>query len=51
MNKAIKAKKIIPIHHSTFDLYLEPISEFLVLAEQHGISVDAISEGATLTYP
>ncbi len=51
MSKAIKAKKIIPIHHSTFDLYLEPISDFLVLAEQQGISVDVISEGSALTYP
>lgn len=50
MSKTIQAKKVVPIHHSTFDLYLEPIGHFVQLAERHNIAMDVISEGSTLLY-
>ena len=50
MAKTLGAKKIFPIHHSTYDLYLEPISELAKQAEDAKLSLDLISEGATLIY-
>ncbi len=50
MANAVEAKKILPIHHSTYNLYLEPISELAKQAEQNQLSLDLISEGATLVY-
>ena len=50
MANALGAEKILPIHHSTYNLYLEPISELAKQAEQNQLSLDLISEGATLVY-
>jgi len=50
MAATLGAKKIFPIHHSTFDLYLEPISELEKQAKQAQLSLDVMSEGETLIY-
>jgi len=50
MASQLKADKILPIHHSTYELYLEPISELAKLAEQSNMPLDLISEGSTLVY-
>jgi L-ascorbate metabolism protein UlaG (beta-lactamase superfamily) len=50
MASALGAEKILPIHHSTYELYLEPISELVKETAQGKISLDLISEGSTLIY-
>lgn len=50
MASQLNADKILPIHHSTYELYLEPISELAKLAEHAKLPLDLISEGSTLIY-
>lgn len=50
MSQALNATRVLPIHHSTFDLYLEPVSRLQQLAEEHDIAVDIISAGSSLLY-
>ncbi len=41
----------LPIHHSTYELYLEPISTLLTSAEVSGVSVDLPAVGSWMHYP
>ncbi len=45
-----KAKNILPIHHSTYDLYLEPISKFEKISEKQDYILNVIKEGETIVY-
>ncbi|WP_102795544.1 MBL fold metallo-hydrolase [Bowmanella denitrificans] len=40
----------LPIHHTTYGLYLEPISKLLAEAEKHHIQVDLPATGSWLSY-
>ncbi|MGC9403289.1 hypothetical protein [Vibrio genomosp. F10] len=40
----------MPIHHSTYALYLEPISVLVDKAQVHDVAVDAIAEGSWISY-
>ncbi|MBV7263384.1 MBL fold metallo-hydrolase [Photobacterium sp. WH77] len=42
--------RTLPIHHSTYALYLEPVSVLVELANQSQLPVDVVSEGGVLTY-
>ncbi len=46
----LKVKKVFPIHHSSYELYLEPISELSRLARNQTWGLDILSEGSTLSY-
>jgi len=48
--KSIKPGKILPIHHSTYELYLEPISELVGLNKDQSMAIDLVSEGTTVLY-
>lgn len=50
MANTLKVKRVLPIHHSTYDLYLEPISVLADQAKGKKWSLDLISEGAKLSY-
>ncbi len=45
-----KAKNVLPIHHSTYDLYLEPISEFQILSKHKSYNLDILKEGESIVY-
>ncbi|NQY25522.1 MAG: MBL fold metallo-hydrolase [Campylobacteraceae bacterium] len=45
-----KAKNILPIHHSTYDLYLEPITKFEKISEKQDYILNVIKEGETIVY-
>ncbi|WP_208979207.1 MBL fold metallo-hydrolase [Pseudovibrio axinellae] len=47
----LKPRTILPIHHSTFGLYLEPIWELTRAMQDHPSRLDVISEGTIVTYP
>lgn len=46
----IQPKKILPIHHSTYAFYLEPIGALAVKSAGKAYGLDLISEGTTLVY-
>jgi L-ascorbate metabolism protein UlaG (beta-lactamase superfamily) len=46
----IRPKKILPIHHSTYAFYLEPISELAVKSQGKPYGLDLISQGTTVQY-
>lgn len=48
--KAISPKSILPIHHSTYPLYLEKISALSILNNEYGLPLNLISEGTVITY-
>ncbi|MEZ8825105.1 MBL fold metallo-hydrolase [Vibrio amylolyticus] len=48
--KQLKPKRTLPIHHSTYALYLEPISVLVDKAQVHDVAVDAIAEGSWISY-
>ncbi len=48
--KMLKPKKVLPIHHSTYELYLEPIEELVSKSRGQEFGLDLISEGSTLIY-
>ena len=45
-----KAKNVLPIHHSTYDLYLEPISAFEKISENKSYNLDILKEGESIVY-
>lgn len=47
---SLSPRKVLPIHHSTYELYLEPISALVVKSERQAYGLDLISEGATIAY-
>lgn len=48
MAKNLDIRRILPIHHSTLELYQEPIDQIVPLARKAGIRLDLISEGSIL---
>jgi len=46
----LKVKKVFPIHHTSYELYLEPISELSKLASNQTWGLDILSEGSRLSY-
>lgn len=46
----LKVKKVFPIHHTSYELYLEPISELSRLASNQTWGLDILSEGSGLSY-
>ncbi|NQV21045.1 MAG: hypothetical protein HQ511_06480 [Rhodospirillales bacterium] len=46
----ISPRKLLPIHHSTYALYLEPISELAAKSKGESYGLDLISEGTTVIY-
>lgn len=47
---AVSARKVLPIHHSTYSLYLEPISSLAGISLGQRYGLDLISEGTTVQY-
>jgi len=45
-----KAKHVLPIHHSTYDLYLEPISAFEKISVNKNYKLDILKEGESIVY-
>lgn len=50
MSDELFPKKLLPIHHSTYSLYLEPISHLVVKSQGKSYDLDLISEGSTVVY-
>lgn len=48
--KAVSAKKVLPVHHSTYPLYLEPISRLAGYSAGQAFALDLVSAGTTLQY-
>ena len=46
----LRPKRVLPIHHSTFGLFLEPIWKLVQAMERHEVDLDVISEGSTVQY-
>ncbi|HEY9080739.1 MBL fold metallo-hydrolase [Magnetovibrio sp.] len=46
----VSPRKILPIHHSTYRLYLEPISRFVVQSAGQPYDLDLVSPGTTVMY-
>ncbi|MEH6401998.1 MAG: MBL fold metallo-hydrolase [Sneathiella sp.] len=46
----LEPTKILPIHHSSLALYLEPIGELVTALKGSSAGLDLISEGSTLHY-
>ncbi|MBI3451470.1 MAG: MBL fold metallo-hydrolase [Rhodospirillales bacterium] len=46
----IQPRKVLPIHHSTYTLFLEPIGELAVKSIGKPYGLDLISEGTTALY-
>ncbi|SFL05613.1 L-ascorbate metabolism protein UlaG, beta-lactamase superfamily [Pseudovibrio ascidiaceicola] len=46
----LRPKRILPIHHSTFGLFLEPIWKLVQAMERHEVDLDVISEGGIVQY-
>ncbi|GHB40483.1 hypothetical protein GCM10007094_32290 [Pseudovibrio japonicus] len=46
----LKPKSVLPIHHSTFDLFLEPIWKLAQAMDQHDANLDVIAEGSRIQY-
>ena len=45
----VKPMKVLPIHHSTYELYLEKISKLALKNDDNLFDMDLISEGSTLS--
>ncbi|WP_421783317.1 MBL fold metallo-hydrolase [Kiloniella litopenaei] len=45
----VKPMKVLPIHHSTYELYLEKISKLALKNDNNLFDMDLISEGSTLS--
>ncbi|OOE38493.1 hypothetical protein BZG06_16235 [Salinivibrio kushneri] len=41
---------VLPIHHSTYELYLEPVSELVKQAERSKVALDVLAAGGTISY-
>jgi N-acyl-phosphatidylethanolamine-hydrolysing phospholipase D len=50
MASELLPKKILPIHHSTYSHYLEPISQLIKKNQGVSYGIDLISEGSTVVY-
>ena len=50
MSSILLPKKVLPIHHSTYSLYLEPISQLVIDSQGKSYGLDLISEGSTVVY-
>ena len=48
--QALNVSKVLPIHHSTYSLYLEPINSLAELAQGKPFGLDIISEGSSVLY-
>ena len=48
MANTLEAGSVLPIHHSTYDLYLEPIYKLVEQAQGQPWSLNTIAEGSTL---
>lgn len=48
--KLLQPSRTLPIHHSTYPLYLEPISELLKISLEEHLIVDVVSPGVWLVY-
>ena len=46
----ISARKVLPIHHSTYAFYLEPVGKLAELSAGKPYGLDLISEGTTVLY-
>ncbi|QDG75802.1 MBL fold metallo-hydrolase [Labrenzia sp. PHM005] len=46
----LKPKKILPLHHSTYELYLEPIHHLAEALDGAPYGLDLVSEGTPVTY-
>lgn len=46
----LKPKSVLPIHHSTFGLFLEPIWKLAQAMDRHEASLDVIAEGSRIQY-
>ncbi len=46
----LKPKSILPIHHSTFGLFLEPIWKLVQAMDGHASDLDLIAEGSHILY-
>lgn len=50
MVKVLAPKRILPIHHSSYDLYLEPIDELIDISRKEAYTLDLLKEGITKMY-
>ena len=48
MANYLKVKSVMPIHHSTYSLYLEPIDQLVKLAKDQKWTLNAITVGSVL---
>ncbi|MBN9671773.1 MBL fold metallo-hydrolase [Roseibium aggregatum] len=48
--EALKPRKVLPLHHSTFALYLEPVAGLPAALEDKTHGLDLVSEGTCLGY-
>ena len=49
--RAVRPRAVLPIHHSTFSLYREPIGPFLAAAERAELNVVRLREGKAFALP
>jgi L-ascorbate metabolism protein UlaG (beta-lactamase superfamily) len=47
---AVRPKYVLPIHHSTYAFYREPISQLLRDAVQKPFRLDLVAAGSTVVY-
>lgn len=47
----VRPKAILPIHHSTFSLYREPIEPFVAAARRQSFKVEHLKEGESVRLP
>lgn len=50
MAEALGQPNILPIHHSTYPLYLEPVSRLIEQTDFAQTRIDLIAEGSTIAY-
>ncbi|OKY27256.1 hypothetical protein [Thalassotalea sp. PP2-459] len=48
--KALAITKVLPIHRSAYELYLEPISVLVELKQKNATGLDLIYEGSTAVH-
>ncbi|MGK4006276.1 MBL fold metallo-hydrolase [Sorangium sp. So ce1036] len=48
--RALRPRRVLPIHHSTYELYREPISELAVRSQGEAYRLDLIAAGSTVVY-
>ncbi|WP_437332981.1 MBL fold metallo-hydrolase [Sorangium sp. So ce394] len=48
--RAVQPRHVLPIHHSTYEFYREPISELAVRSEGEAYRLDLIAAGSTVVY-